>query len=228
MRFDLRLPKALHKAGILEEDDVSKFYQTHGKGQYLLNGMDRIRLIHRKCCRHVNLDVLKEKGIIFDWYPAHSQNMLKKLRRFWASWRLLSDFSFVQPVNALQNYFGSRVAFSLAWNGFYCKCLLALLFPALACKSGVVVGQHAFHLDLDNRLILAFGVVVIFWARISLNRWTAEEQFFTKLWDVESRGRTVIRPNFIGEMKESEVDAGTKEKTYPHTHLLGRKLVSSL
>jgi hypothetical protein len=45
------------------------------------------------------------------------------LYEHWASWRCLFRF---QPLDEIENYFGTRVAFFFAWLGFYTTWLLPM------------------------------------------------------------------------------------------------------
>jgi hypothetical protein len=45
------------------------------------------------------------------------------LYKHWASWKCLFRF---QPLDEIENYFGTRVAFFFAWLGFYTTWLLPM------------------------------------------------------------------------------------------------------
>lgn len=230
IRYDARTVSLLYTGGVLGEDAAEQLYRTSGERNMLLTGLQRIRLISRECSRHVNLDVARDEGLLIDWFPVHSKSWLRKLRSIWGNWRLLLDFSFVQPVNSLREYFGSRLAFTYAWNGFFCKALMALLLPAVTNEIISAIGEYVFDADdLDHRLILGFSVVIICWSRLSMNIWASEEMFLVQLWEVtQHKFEDAARPSFRGYMVKSIANEKVMEKQYPRIQKIGLRALSLL
>merc|ERR1719379_471890 len=91
-------------------------------------------MMYKRICKHIDLNAAREEELIVDWYPLHSTDWLRILRPIWGSRRQFRDFTFVQPIAQLRDYFGARVAFLFIWNGLHCKLLLALWPLALLAE----------------------------------------------------------------------------------------------
>merc|ERR1719409_989655 len=96
-----------------------------------MSSTDRIRVILAQFNKLINLDFAVQHKLLVDWFPAHANYRLADLEACWARFSLIKDLSCVQPLSLLNDYFGSRVALLFAWNGLYCKLLLALLPVAI-------------------------------------------------------------------------------------------------
>jgi len=224
-RYDPKLVRNLHTAGILEANDPSLLYHltdrpAKGQKPKLANSLERARIIFSEIQHHLDLDAAKESGLLVDWYPTHDYNWVGEFRKTFSNWGLLLDLTFLQPVNMLYQYFGSRVAFNQAWNGFYAKALLALLVIALVTETGVFFTQNIYNLSkaevntMLKKQILAFSIITIIWSKIAANRWLREEEFGVKLWEVHSK-KPGLRPQFIGDLLPSPANANITEKQYP-------------
>jgi hypothetical protein len=261
IRFDQRVVEKLHetKAGrpgtktyegipseeelapgeerVLPDTDPRHLFRVHyggkHKGGSIVSSLERIHLIFREISNHLDLDAAKDLGFIADWYPVHTLTLVSQLRRCWANVDLMRDFTFVQPVSLLSEYFGSRVAFRFAWSGLYCKALLALLPLAIMCEMAAFGAKQWFgEGKVDRMMVASFNVVVIVWSKIAYNLWAREEAFFTILWGMstghqEQHMSRSVRPSFRGTLTHSILDRNLMEKTYPAHKLFLRWLAST-
>ena len=86
-----------------------------------MSGLERIRIIYREISKYVNLGAAAHQDLIVGWFPVHSRKWLYQLAAFWANFVHLKDFTFMEPIPLLHDYFGKRFAFMFAWNGLCCK-----------------------------------------------------------------------------------------------------------
>lgn len=233
MRYDPRIVQNLHRAQILQANDPKELYKTHyghdTQGS-IATGAERFKILYKQICNHLDLDAAHHSGLISDWYPSHSRLWLSKFERTWGTFSLLKDWSFVQPVPLIHDYFGARVAFIFAWNGFYCKALLPLAILSIIVELGCAfLKQHFDASFVHRRSVLSFSITVIIWSRIAVNLWAREQQYFLKLWDMNAdTSEEVIRPSFQGEKKPSIADLNLLEKQYPAGKATTRRLLSNL
>lgn len=233
LRYDPHVVQKLYRAGVLQSDDPLQLYHTHygrDAAGSVVSSQDRFRMIYKELCLHIDLDAAREVGLIVDWYPVHSEVWLRNLEATWANWEHLLDMSFAQPVPAIQEYFGSRVAFSFAWNGHYCKALLALV-PLMVLVELTQVGAGIWfdRALLRRRFVLSTSILVIIWARIAANLWDREQAFLMQLWELHpGQQELTVRPSFQGELRPSPVDANMQELQYPASKFTSRRLCSAL
>jgi len=219
MKYDARLARNILGEEATDLDMYKTFHGRHKQG-FLIAGTERIRLVHRHLSKHVDLDMAVQQGMLKDWYPVHSIHGLAELQACWSGLDLFKDFSFVQPMTLLQEYFGSRLAFTLAWNGLYCKLLLALLPCAL-------VFDFLNQLDLKAKgAFTAFSIVLVIWGKIVSNLWQREQEYFMLLWDLNTTPDYSVRPDFIGTLQESDVDSTQQTKAYPRNWYVARQAVA--
>eukprot|EP00747_Dinoflagellata_sp_TGD_P117409 gnl/TRDRNA2_/TRDRNA2_172601_c0_seq1.p1 gnl/TRDRNA2_/TRDRNA2_172601_c0~~gnl/TRDRNA2_/TRDRNA2_172601_c0_seq1.p1 ORF type:complete len:952 (-),score=137.05 gnl/TRDRNA2_/TRDRNA2_172601_c0_seq1:125-2980(-) len=217
VRYDLRLVERLHTAGVLQHKNERDLYRCHfdqSRRGSIMNGLTRVRVIHKEISRHLDLDGAQTAGLIANWYPGHSEYWLKKLNNTWASPKLVGDASFVQPIPMIKDYLGSRVAFSFAWNGLYCKCLIALLPVALVGFALTLIGRLSALPDWNDRQVLGFSVVLAVWSRLAYNLWQREQSYFTNLF-AEHAEEDTVRPAFRGFPEPSEIDLNDTVRSYP-------------
>jgi len=227
-RYDHHMATNLfgHDANPKVED--SKIYKVYGANRSILMGQGRIRVINSLLAGCVDLDRAVQAGFMVKWYPCHSYNMVQKLRQYWGNWTLIRDFTCVQPIPLLQEYFSSRVAFVFAWNGLYAKFLMALVPPALVfmCINAVFAWTSASHMWTSGTVV-GFSIIVAYWARLAANRWRREEDYLRILWDLEDIGKDVaVRPDFYGVKTKSLIDGKLEILTYPAWKFALRQFVS--
>lgn len=209
----------LHDARVIQnpdEKEVYRVYHNHaGKGR-IISRLDRIRLVYAELTKKVDLDGAVSSGLMVAWYPVHQADRIPTWKAAWGNLWLLLDASFVQPVLSLRMYFGVRVAFIFAWNGFYCKALLALLPLALVAATIPYLPLHLLH-TTGTRMIIASNTVIILWSRIVYNQWKREEEYLSEVWSVQgdSDGAYLIRPSFRGTQKPTIWNSNETQKEYP-------------
>jgi len=177
-------------------------------------GAARIRAIYGQLAQHIDLDGARQWRVIVDWYPVHDPRWLDCLSKQWGK---PSDFTFHQPLQLIEKYFGARLAFNFEWNGHYCKSLLALVPIAICAEIVSAFGVFLFSMDnVIKMMVLGMNIIIIGWSRIAHNRWSQEEGFFKVLWKHHAKNTLkFVRPSFRGEWRPSPADLNTQERDYP-------------
>lgn len=197
--------------------DFFRVYGEHSGMRTILAGQMRINLIYKYLNTFINLDYAQEAGFISQWYPAHVPGRIAELRGNWANWFLLRDLSVVQPVDALKDYFGARVAFIFAWNGLYCRLLLALV-PAVLCfkLANYLARTFAGSGIWDRGSVTGLSLCVAIWSKFAVNLWYRQQGYLILNWDLhDSHKDMAVRADFAGELRESTVDSRLEELHYP-------------
>jgi hypothetical protein len=223
VRYDPNLVEALYKAHVINKNDPKQLYVTffgRDSDGSVINGFERIRVIFRELSSYVNLDQLKRSGLIVDWFPVHNIPWVQALAVSWAGPRRFLDFSFVQPLTSIRNYFGSRLTFFFAWNGTYCK-LLTLLLAGLLMVEVALRGANLWmqipQKELFEAKHICRSLVIITWARLAYNTWVQEEAFLLKLWNLNKETyQPIIRPEFQGTLMPSPYDLNSLDLQVPH------------
>jgi len=218
IQYEPRIVDSLYTAGVLPVADKYQLFEDAGGREpgVLFSGRERIRTVFQELSSHIDLDAAKEEGLLVDWFPGHDPAWVEELREIWANWRCIFDLRFMQPVQLLREYFGTRVAFAFAWQGLLCKALLALLPVALLLEVVAIAEEKVLDVDwADTRRVLAPSFILVVWARITLNLWDREEEYFIELWEIEPRTFCLPRPGFRGFLRPSPIDANFEELQYP-------------
>jgi hypothetical protein len=228
--YDRHVLQGLNDCGVVPSMDSAGIFREYVgsfKGS-AISSLECIKLVYNELSCEMDLGAAVEEELLVDWYPVHNPQRIEELRAMWASWWKVLDPSFRQPIPFLRDYFGPRVAFLFAWSGTYCKGLLALNLVAVFQVGMIFVLNTVFDIHvLKHRQVIGFTIVVVIWSRIMLNLWTREETFYVELWHLDQNEKDIIRPQFIGESKPSEVDTNLTEMTYPAMAASCRKTVSS-
>lgn len=229
LRFDQKLVEQLHRAGVIERGEAGEVYRMYrdapGKPSTLM-ASDRFLLVHNEVSAGLNLSVAMEQGLLLDWYPVHDRQRLHLLRVTWASFDRLLDLAFVQPVHLIRDYFGARIAFDFAWNGLYCKALLALAPLGLIYELATWVTDPSPE-DQHNKQLLGFSIIILIWGQVAANLWDREQAFFIQSWNLD-RVEDISRAQFRGTSGPSPVDANLTAKHYPMVWLVFWRAVSGL
>jgi len=230
--YDRRTMRGLYEQGIITNSDGHDLFRTFagsGKESSMISSMDCIRLVYKELASCIDIAAAKEEDLIVGWYPVHNPTRIAELRAMWANYRAALDLRFVQPIPAIKDYYGSRIAFIFAWNGVYCKGLLALVAIAVAQVGLISILKNVFGIYLlKNRQVIGFCIVLCGWSRIVWNLYEREQRFFIELWNLqESKLDAIIRPEFVGSLTPSVIDKNIKEKTFPGALLSWRLLVSN-
>jgi len=229
VQYNQDMAKSLYRKGITAAEDDRLLYRTwydRDPNGSVMSSKMRVHFILRELQGCLDLDVAKEIGMLAQWYPAHSEMTIKMLREIWADrW---SDLHFVQPVILLKQYFGSQVAFNFAWQGLYCKGLIALSVVAVVVEMLKIFPPILVGVELINsRVLLPFSIVIAIWARIMANLWEREETYFTHQWDMHvGKISRFQRPSFRGELCMSDVDNNLTDDRMPPGPAARRRLCS--
>jgi len=218
VRYERSMVERLASCNIIENDDPRNLFITF-KGKdpdgCLLSGLERFRTIYRRLSTGIDFDSAQDHSLINGWYPAHSLVRLQRLGALWGNFSTLTDLTFKQPITMINEYFGSRVSFIFAWNGVYCKALLALVPLALMWEfAGWTVPLVFSSISPEDacRQILGMTIIVLIWARIASNLYMKEDQFFMKQWGMNPDLKScIIRSEFRGEMKPTSHDSNLQE-----------------
>lgn len=230
--YDSDMVKQLADQDILDsEDDALLFKTWEGRGpSSVISSQECIRIIWNELLGYLDPLAAAEEGFLVTSYPVHSSTYIAQLRATWANWSLLWDMSFVQPVGLLKEYFGTRIAFTFAWNGHFCKALLPLCAIAIIQQTVVFVSHFILDMNLlTNTQILGFSIVVVLWARISVNLWQRHESFFLESWNVrQNQNSKTARPQFEGTFVPSPIDGNLLEKRFPAGEAFYRRTLTAV
>jgi len=215
VRYGSSLAGEILGEGKTDKDLFALHGSDYSHAKSILSGAKRIKLIHAELTRLFNLDLAEQNKLLVTWFPTHAPHRVAQLQSSWARWSLLKDFSFVQPATLLSSYFGHRTAFMFAWNGMYCKLLLALLPVALVFEviniSFTVAGRTEFW---NRGSVMGLSCVVAIWGKFAANMWRREEEYLNHLWDVENVEDKLIRVDFDGTLMTSTIDKKMQEMYY--------------
>jgi hypothetical protein len=222
---------ALFKQGLIESADSRDLFHVYGntgKGTTISCSRQCIRIVYRELASVLDLGAAKDEGLIIGWYPVHNPNRVQEFKVTWANWWNLLDWSFVQPIPAIRDYFGAKVAFQFAWNGVYAKGLFMLLLIAVL-QVGIVFILNIVGIDVVNqKQVIGFCIVMAMWSKVVQNMYEREERFFISSWNLtETQLDSIVRPQFIGEPVPSQVDSSLTEKVFPKKYAVFRYGVSS-
>jgi hypothetical protein len=210
-----------------EEISLWKNYRLAGQ-ETILSSKECIRTIFTELVSHVDLFAAEEHGLIVMWYAAHDPGELAILRAIWANWGNMTDFSFVQPVSLLKEYFGARIAFLFAWNGVYCKAMLPICVISMIQVVVVIIGKLSGHQLVHQRQVVGFSIVLTVWSRLAANLWEREQHFLMELWGLGSFDEEgIIRPQFNGTLEKSPIDGKLTEKQDNHKKSMLRHAVAT-
>jgi hypothetical protein len=218
---------ALHREGVLEDDHMDSLFKCQGniyKGANI-SSKECIRIIFRELAGVIDLGAAKEEGLIVGWYPVHNPKRVNEFRVTWANWWNILHWSFVQPIPAIREYFGAKVAFQFAWNGVYAKGLLMLLLVSSLQVGTIFILQNAFGIYvLRNKQVIGFCITLALWSRIVNNMYNREEKFYCTLWNLTATNfDSIVRPQFIGVEAPSVVDTNLTEKVFSSKFVMDSK-----
>jgi len=222
---------ALCNQGIIESKDAGSLFHKYGstgKGSTISSSRECIRIVYRELASVIDLGAAVDEGLIVAWYPVHNPQRVEEFKVMWANWWNLLDTSFRQPIPAIRDYFGAKVAFQFAWNGVYLKGLFMLVLIAVL-QVGIIFIMNQFGINILNaKQVIGFCIVMALWSKVVQNMYAREEAFFRENWNLtETNLDSIVRPQFIGEDVPSEVDYNITEKVFPRWRKNFRIAVSS-
>lgn len=150
----------------------------------------------------------QSEGLIHGILPLHDYEKLEALRVTW-----VQTFFKYQPIEAIQQYFGSKIAIYFAWLGHYTT---ALTVPAFI---GLIFWVFLWGRDqaLEDVGFVMFAFLNVVWASMWLEAWKRRSAELAYHWGTLDSHVEVFsepRPHFTGELRVSPV-TGRLEPEYP-------------
>ncbi|XP_047486839.1 anoctamin-8-like [Penaeus chinensis] len=153
----------------------------------------------------------QSEGLIHGILPLHDYEKLEALRVTW-----VQTFFKYQPIEAIQQYFGSKIAIYFAWLGHYTT---ALTVPAFI---GLIFWVFLWGRDqvLEDVGFVMFAFLNVVWASMWLEAWKRRSAELAYNWgtlDSQVEVFSEPRPHFtmaMGELRVSPV-TGRLEPEYP-------------
>nr|CAD7428021.1 unnamed protein product [Timema monikensis] len=147
-------------------------------------------------------------GVISQVFPLHDLPALKRLQKKW-----VQAFFKPQPLDAICNYFGVKIAMYFAWLGHYTTALIIPGVIGLIFWIGFCGGDQATE-DVGFVLFSFFNVL---WASIYVEAWKRYSAELAYRWGtLDQRDELLVEPRsfFTGTLEVSPV-TGRLEPTYP-------------
>ncbi|XP_053740591.1 anoctamin-10 isoform X5 [Synchiropus splendidus] len=154
---------------------------------------------------------LQSAGVVLDTFPLHDQKKLRELREAWYSGNQL-----VQPLDSVNEYFGSTVAFYFSFLDFYTLSLLppALLGLTITYFSGEVQkemtesmsGSPADSHEDDSGLAVSGHMVQaafsMLWSTVVMELWKRRSASLSYRWGTFHLAERFAepRPSFHGDL----------------------------
>ena len=160
--------------------------------------VDRIRLLWQIMARHLNMATLKNVGFVADCFPLHEKERIDAFRVQWALNLNLHPFwgGKKQPLLAVRNYFGEKLALYFAWLEHYTE---SLVFPA-------VLGLAMQWVPSNATALIIFGCLVSVWASLMTEKWKRKNAELNCQWGMaDFESAEAERPQFVGEVRYSPV-----------------------
>ncbi|CDS42189.1 anoctamin 8 [Echinococcus multilocularis] len=152
------------------------------------------------------MPVLLAAGKIATIFPLHDREALAVLHNSW-----VRGFTHRQPLDAVAEYFGVKIALYFAWLGHYTTALLIPAIFGLLCWFIVPAGkERALHYP-----VLAFFTML--WAVFFQEVWKRTSNHYTYHWGTLDKLPSLLeqpRPLFRGALEPSPI-TGRLEPFYP-------------
>ncbi|CAH1797955.1 unnamed protein product [Owenia fusiformis] len=152
--------------------------------------------------------VLLSKNIVSQVLPLHNNETLKSLQCSW-----VKAFFSKQPLDAICDYFGVKLALYFAYLGHY---TVALTIPAFL---GVVIWVFSgLDQTTDDMIFVGFALFNALWATLYLEHWKRRSSVLAYKWGTLDKEDDLLkepRPLFKGDLQRSPV-TGRLEPYYPN------------
>ncbi|XP_013770959.1 anoctamin-10 [Pundamilia nyererei] len=168
---------------------------------------------------------LSSAGVVVDTFPLHNRKKLKDLREAWYSGNQLA-----QPLDSVNDYFGSAVAFYFSFLDFYTWSLLtpAILGLAISYFSGEVKkemvdsvsGSKVIINDDDSGPMISGHMLQamfsMIWSTVFMELWKRRSSSLSYRWGTMNLAERFAepRPNFYGDLGVNPV-TGRVEPLFP-------------
>uniref|UniRef100_T1IMB0 furin n=1 Tax=Strigamia maritima TaxID=126957 RepID=T1IMB0_STRMM len=148
------------------------------------------------------------EGIISQVLPLHKEELVEQLRLNW-----VRAFFKTQPLDAVCEYFGVKIAIYFAWLGHYTS---ALIIPA-AFGLFLWIIFHGRNQVIDDACFVLFAFLNVLWSSLYLISWKRYCAELTYRWGTYDDGNELLvepRPLYTGDLEPSKV-TGRPEPCYP-------------
>lgn len=168
---------------------------------------------------------LSSAGVVVDTFPLHNRKKLKDLREAWYSGNQLA-----QPLDSVNDYFGSAVAFYFSFLDFYTWSLLtpAILGLTISYFSGEVKkemvdsvsGSKVIINDDDSGPMISGHMLQamfsMIWSTVFMELWKRRSSSLSYRWGTMNLAERFAepRPNFHGDLGVNPV-TGRVEPLFP-------------
>jgi len=141
-------------------------------------------------------------GHIHRFFPKHGA-ALKEFDNTWTQFRFMCNWRmgmWRQPIDAICDYFGERIAMYFSFLGFYTKALcvpasMGILCAIVVFSAGNPIGEYA---------AVAFCVLIMVWATVFLEYWKREQFRNAHRWGTRGLdAREQPLPQFQGVYDET-------------------------
>uniref|UniRef100_T1J6A9 Anoctamin n=1 Tax=Strigamia maritima TaxID=126957 RepID=T1J6A9_STRMM len=148
------------------------------------------------------------EGIISQVLSLHKGELVEQLRLNW-----VRAFFKTQPLDAVCEYFGVKIAIYFAWLGHYTS---ALIIPA-AFGFFLWIIFHGRNQVIDDACFVLFAFLNVLWSTLYLKSWKRYCAELTYRWGTYDDGNELLaepRPLYTGDLEPSKV-TGRPEPCYP-------------
>ncbi|KAM7538245.1 hypothetical protein Aperf_G00000076788 [Anoplocephala perfoliata] len=152
------------------------------------------------------MPILLAKGKIATIFPLHDRDALAELQHSW-----VRGLTYQQPLDAVAQYFGVKIALYFAWLGHYTTALLAPAVFGLLCWLLVPPAKQG---------ALYYPVLALFtmlWAVFFQDSWKRMNNHYTYHWGTLDKLPSLLeepRPLFRGAFEPNPI-TGRLERFYP-------------
>jgi len=157
---------------------------------------DRLKLMHMRIDRHVNLQALRRQNVLVQFFAAHSLEHLNLLCEKWANIRRAYRFPKFEHAELVRDYFGERIAFMFLWQRYY---MSALCVPAIL---GGIVFWRRFVLPehMHDLVQIGFAMVMSLWAPLFNARYARFEARTRQRWGMHVYAGIHVRHEYKAEL----------------------------
>lgn len=238
----------LHAKYITKDDKLEAMYRTVYDGGVggLFQKADRIRLLDRMLNdseaddgANVNIPQLLDEGSLLAYFPLHSAESEPQgegsFAHDLASWGVPP---WSKPLDELNDYFGSRIAFNLAFKSYLSSWLVLPAIFGIGCQIAAVIFYNYSRPEIP-----VFAFVVAAWAVLVHEHWKRQEMRYAMQWNslgpeegggggADTSGDTdrssTVRPDFRGIMVDHSHIDGRPTLWYPRKNFVRDVLLGAV
>nr|XP_054589379.1 anoctamin-10 [Nothobranchius furzeri]XP_054589380.1 anoctamin-10 [Nothobranchius furzeri] len=166
---------------------------------------------------------LESVGVIVNTFPLHNPNKLKNLGEAW-----YSGYQLIQPLDRVNEYFGSSVAFYFSFLDFYTWSLVppAMMGLFIAYSSGddqkeiPEAGSQVGEIQEDSGFVISghmiLAVFSMLWSTVVMEMWKRRSASLSYRWGTLNLAERFAepRPGYRGELGTNPV-TGRVEPLFP-------------